>query len=67
MEDPSAPASRRGITPAIVVSAVFTAACAVFAIAFVGARGGLQLPVFATLPPAALASASPAPATPMPS
>jgi hypothetical protein len=63
-------------TPAIVASAVFVAACAVFAIAFVGARGGLQLPVAATDPPVAIASGapsaplvtpSPAPPTPAPS
>jgi nucleoid-associated protein YgaU len=58
-------------TPAIVASAIFTAACAVFAIAFVGARGGLQLPVAASRPPVAVASAAPSepqatPATPSP-
>lgn len=45
MEDQIAPPDRRTLTPAIVASAVFVAACAVFAIAFVGARGGLELPV----------------------
>jgi nucleoid-associated protein YgaU len=47
------------LTPPIVASAIFTAACAVFAIAFVGARGGLQLPVAATDPPVAIASEAP--------
>ena len=59
MEDPSAAPERRLFTPSIVASAVFTAACAVFAVAFVGARGGLQLPVAATEPPAAVASPMP--------
>jgi hypothetical protein len=68
VEDPSAAPDRRGLTPAIVASAVFTAACAVFAIAFVGARGGLQLPVAATDPPVAIASVVPSvpPVTPSP-
>ena len=36
---------RRTFTPAIVGSTIFVVACAVFAISFTGARGGLQLPV----------------------
>ncbi len=59
MEDSGTPRDRRSVTPAIVVSAVFVAACAVFAIAFVGARGGLQMPVAATGPPVAVASEEP--------
>lgn len=59
MEDPTAAPNRRMLTPPIVASAIFTAACAVFAVAFVGARGGLQLPVLATEPPAAIASDAP--------
>ena len=57
---------RRTVTPAIVASAVFVAACAVFAIAFVGARGGLDMPVAATRGPIAAASEAPteAPAPP---
>ena len=68
MDDPSAPRDRRTVTPAIVASAVFVASCAVFAIAFVGARGGLELPLAPTEPPVALASDSPteSPATPSP-
>ena len=60
MEDPEGPRDRRTLTPAIVASAVFVAACAVFAIAFVGARGGLEMPVAASLPPVAHASNEPA-------
>ena len=59
MEEQEAPRDRRTVTPAIVASAVFLAACAVFAIAFVGARGGLQMPVAATPPPVAVASDEP--------
>ena len=58
MEDPTALRDRRTFTPAIVASSIFTAACAVFAIAFVSARGGLQLPVAASQPPVAAASAT---------
>jgi nucleoid-associated protein YgaU len=49
---------RRAVTPAVLGSAAFTAACAIFAIVFVAARGGLQMPVAATLPPVAVASAA---------
>ena len=63
MEDPESPRDRRTLTPAIVASAVFVAACAVFAIAFVGARGGLEMPVAASLRPVANASNEPAQAT----
>ena len=67
MEDPTALRDRRTFTPAIVASSIFTAACAVFAIAFVSARGGLQLPVAASQPPVAAATAAPAPdASPVP-
>lgn len=47
---------RRTLTPAVVGAAVFAAACAVFAIAFVSARGGLQLPNAGSPPPVAVAS-----------
>ena len=72
MDDSSGIRDRRTVTPAIVVSAVFAAACAVFAVTFVGARGGLQMPIAATGPPVAVAS-EPAgeptepPPTPLPS
>jgi hypothetical protein len=59
LSDLTAPRDRRTVTPAIVVSAVFVAACAVFAIAFVGARGGLQMPIAATDAPVAVASEEP--------
>ena len=59
MEEPSAPRGSRTVSPAIVASAVFVAACAVFAIACVGARGGLQMPVAATTAPVAVATAEP--------
>jgi hypothetical protein len=50
---------RRALTPAVLGSVAFTAACAAFAILFVAARGGLRMPVAATLPPVAVASDSP--------
>jgi hypothetical protein len=55
---------RRTPTPAVLGSAAFTAGCAIFAIVFVAARGGLQMPVAATLPPVAVASDSPTDAPP---
>lgn len=57
--------ARRTLTPAVVGSSAFVAACALLAITFVAARGGLQMPVAATVPPVAIASqaASPAPST----
>jgi hypothetical protein len=55
---------RRTPTPAVLGSAAFTAACAVFAIVFVAARGGLRMPVAGTLPPVAVASDSPTDAPP---
>jgi nucleoid-associated protein YgaU len=66
---------RRTLTPAVVTSALFAAACAVFAVAFVSARGGLQLPAAGSPPPVAVATAEattaptdiPAAATPAPS
>ena len=59
MEESRAPRDRRLLSPAIVASAVFVAACAVFAVAFVGARGGLQMPVAETEPPVAVATDEP--------
>jgi len=50
---------RRILTPAVLASALFVAACATFAISFVAARGGLRLPVAATPPPIAVASTEP--------
>jgi hypothetical protein len=58
---------RRTLTPAVIAAALFVAACATFAVTFVAARGGLQLPIAETPPPVALASAEPtALATPAP-
>ncbi|HUG29965.1 MAG TPA: LysM domain-containing protein [Candidatus Limnocylindria bacterium] len=57
---------RRTLTPAVLGSALFVAACALAAITFVAARGGLQMPVAATLPPAAVASPRPVPSPSLP-
>ena len=55
--DGSSPTSgRRTLTPAVLASALFAACCAVGAITFVAARGGLQMPLAATAPAVALAS-----------
>lgn len=71
MEAPSRPPARRTLTPAVLLAALFTVACAGVSIAFVAGRGGLQLPgrsaspgpiAAATATPAAGPSASPAPA-----
>ena len=59
MEGPTEHRERRTLTPAVVSAALFAAACATFAATFVAARGGLQLPVAATPPPVAVASAEP--------
>jgi nucleoid-associated protein YgaU len=66
VDDPGGARDRRTVTPAIVVSSVFVAACAVFAIAFVSARGGLQMPIAATQPPVAHASPGPTTAPELP-
>jgi hypothetical protein len=50
---------RRTLTPAVLASALFLAACATFAVTFVAARGGLQLPIGATPQPVAVASPEP--------
>jgi nucleoid-associated protein YgaU len=52
---------RRTLTPAVIAAALFVAACATFAVTFVAARGGLQLPIAATPAPVAVASAEPTP------
>lgn len=59
VDEPGGTRDRRAVTPAIVVSGVFVAACAVFAIAFVSARGGLQMPIAASQPAVAAASGGP--------
>ena len=55
----STPPGRRTLTPAVLGSALFVAICAVFAITFVAARGGLQMPTAASPSVAAVASAVP--------
>jgi len=66
----STPPGRRTLTPAVLGSGLFVAICAVFAITFVAARGGLQMPIAASPSVAAVASAAPtnppATATPAP-
>lgn len=59
MEGSRTQAGRRTLTPAVLLSAAFLAACAVFAVSFVAGRGGLQMPVAATNPPVAVASEAP--------
>ncbi|HEY8239703.1 MAG TPA: LysM domain-containing protein [Candidatus Limnocylindrales bacterium] len=56
--------AQRTLTPAVLASAAFVAICAAFAITYVAARGGLQMPV-APIGSAA-AVASPAPTTDQP-
>ena len=51
MEAPSTPSGSRTLTPAVLLAVVFTMACAFVSIAFVAARGGLDLPLAATTPP----------------
>jgi len=60
------PEGRRTLTPAVLSSAAFTAACALFAVTFVAARGGLQMPIAPTSPPVAVASQGPTAAPPEP-
>jgi hypothetical protein len=59
MEDEPERRERRVMTPAVVASALFVAACATFAISFVAARGGLHLVPGATPPPVAVATSEP--------
>lgn len=61
MEGPNPTRERRTLTPAVLGSALFVAACALVAIGFVAARGGLQMPVAATPPPVAVVSPGPGP------
>lgn len=60
---------RRTLTPAVLASALFVAASAVFAVTFVAGRGGLEMPV-ASRGPVAIASPEPSllePTAPPPS
>jgi LysM domain len=59
VEDRPEHRERRILTPAVLASALFAAACATFAVSFVAARGGLQLPSNASAPPVAIASLEP--------
>jgi len=59
MEDEPERRERRVMTPAVVASALFVAACATFAISFVAARGGLHLVPGPTSPPVAVATSEP--------
>lgn len=59
MEEQPERRERRVMTPAVIASALFVAACATFAISFVAARGGLHLVPGATPPPVAVATTEP--------
>lgn len=59
MEDQPERRERRVMTPAVLASALFVAACATFAISFVAARGGLHLISAATPPPVAAGTSEP--------
>lgn len=61
MDGPNRGKNARTLTPAVLASALFVAACAIGAITFVAARGGLQMPVAPT--GSAVAIASPAPSS----
>ncbi|MBI3751323.1 MAG: LysM peptidoglycan-binding domain-containing protein [Chloroflexi bacterium] len=58
MTGPTAARGRRVLTPAVTAAAAFAALSFLVSVAFVGVRGGLQLPVAATATPA-LAVGSP--------
>jgi LysM domain-containing protein len=58
VDGPTGQLERRTLTPAVLASALFVAASAVFAITFVAGRGGLDMPV-ASRGPVALASPEP--------
>lgn len=64
MDGPNPVPVRRTLTPAVLASVLFVAACAIIAITFVASRGGLQMPIAPS--GSAVAVASPAP-TPAPS
>jgi hypothetical protein len=59
VEGPSTTGNRRTITPAVLASALFAVACALIAISFVAARGGLQMPVAGAVTPVGAATTSP--------
>jgi nucleoid-associated protein YgaU len=45
VDAPSTPSGRRTLTPAVLLAVIFTTACALASVAFVAARGGLELPL----------------------
>lgn len=62
MSEPSKAGGPGPLTPAVAAAAVFTTLAAIVSIAFVTARGGLQVPVAATSqPPVAITSPGPSP------
>ena len=61
MDAPRRPPARRTLTPAVLLAALFATACAGVSIAFVAARGGLQLPAPSGGGQAAAGSPTPAP------
>jgi LysM domain len=61
VQAPDPASGRRAVTPAVILAAAFTTACAVVSITFVAARGGLQLPVAGSPAASAVAAASEAP------
>ena len=63
MDGPTGQLERRTLTPAVLASALFVAASAVFAVTFVAGRGGLDMPVASRGP---VAVASPEPSLPEP-
>jgi hypothetical protein len=68
LDGPTGQLERRTLTPAVLASALFVAASAVFAVTFVAGRGGLDMPV-ASRGPVAVASPEaslPAPTAPTP-
>jgi nucleoid-associated protein YgaU len=63
VEAPSTPSGRRTLTPAVLLAVIFTTACALASVAFVAARGGLDLPLAVPGPSdVARASIAPSPA-----
>jgi hypothetical protein len=63
LDGPTGQLERRTLTPAVLASALFVAACAVFAVTFVAGRGGLDMAVASS---GAVAVASPGPSLPEP-
>jgi hypothetical protein len=61
LDGPTGQLERRTLTPAVLASALFVAASAVFAVTFVAGRGGLDMPVASRGP---VAVVSPAPSLP---